>query len=1059
MLESILSVLGQFLLQEAAKWGTKKAQEAYKTRAHPATHHIQRAEFIYREQALDAMKEAIEADQQTKIVAFTGSGGIGKTRLLEQAAVLVDVCASPSVFWAGIIDLYHVDLHNLLELNMSIIKQVDPTQTYFTTYRSQFARFQTQMDAGVSREMLQRERSNLQHLFLAEYQVFAQSNRPVLAFDTLEKLSTEPHLIQTICNLHETQDTVYEWLTQVIGNLPNTVILFAGRPCPVLTTELANLYPKPTGILQQFTLNEFQAPGKRRLLRLYFQNMPDFEADSERRERYINYLVDTVPGIPVQLALWAELYAQGFIDLSPETFEADSAHIQQAIMDALFDYTHERKRVFFFLALARKGLTADLLHHLEPHWNPKDCQARLDEIRHLSIVKTRQNTKEVFLHDALYELFDQCQPYPEQSYYCYERLADYYRLDHDDGTRPYTAAENLRMITNTLYYECHCNLQRGYQRAYLHWSEEAIKSFDQEWDTQLRSEIATFLNLSHDHPEGVQHPLTRFAQQDTLIRWIKRLVILACYEQAIASINLILQHGPSDYQQLKVAVSFKPQDITPAIQAQIAAICSEADDFFWGHLLAVYGEALSYTDMGLPTETMQTSIHLLEAQTLDPADDLYWLNGRILGRVYNTLGYLQTRRGHYANAIESYHAALQHYSAVDVFDEKADTLNNLAYLLALLGDLDHAKAYVTEALSIRKDLDKQFPLALSYNTRGLIYSLQQVLFSWDRNDCEKALAIFCELNASRGQGLAYNALGYVLRKKAQLSKLGICTPETALELYEEAVSFLQQAIKIFSPGTSATASGGLTAAETVNEPIRLWEAYNELGCVYRDWDKLLHERNQLGEANIKLIEATGFLEQALAVATKKSTEENQSNEENKGQHYNLSLQAADTYDDLAEIAALQRDQAKFEAYLNHCETEIPSEYTLDQSDLTTETPPNGNAYWEIKGKVHMQRGRWALNNLEQDMGNDYTHSLNRSNLQTTITHFVQAAEYFTRYYHFEGRSTQGDAPVLRRRVKAMVTLLTDKSIPLDEVQDLAMEIAHEVELTNAKFVTIANECV
>ena len=57
-------------------------------------------------------------------------------------------------------------------------------------------------------------------------------------------------------------------------------------------------------------------------------------------------------------------------------------------------------------------------------------------------------------------------------------------------------------------------------------------------------------------------------------------------------------------------------------------------------------------------------------------------------------------------------------------------------------------------------------------------------------------------------------------------------------------------------------------------------------------------------------------------------------------------------------------------------------YTVHLINSTQEN----NAYWSILGKVHLQYGRWALDETE----NVYA-SLD------AVSHFVRAAEYFDRY--------------------------------------------------------------
>ena len=76
-----------------------------------------------------------------------------------------------------------------------------------------------------------------------------------------------------------------------------------------------------------------------------------------------------------------------------------------------------------------------------------------------------------------------------------------------------------------------------------------------------------------------------------------------------------------------------------------------------------------------------------------------------------------------------------------LIDEQADTLNNLAFILALLGAPKRAKTHIDQALELRQRLGQKYPLALSHNTRGLIYSLQGQ-YEMGRRECQLVTKYF-----------------------------------------------------------------------------------------------------------------------------------------------------------------------------------------------------------------------------------------------------------------------------------------------------------------------------
>ncbi len=154
-----------------------------------------------------------------------------------------------------------------------------------------------------------------------------------------------------------------------------------------------------------------------------------------------------------------------------------------------------------------------------------------------------------------------------------------------------------------------------------------------------------------------------------------------------------------------------------------------------------------------------------------PGKRQQWLRARLLGRLHNNIGYLHWGRGRNSQALAQYQRALPHFKTANIPDERADTLNNMAFTLALLGMVDDAQEQAKRALAIRQQLDRRYLIALSHNTRGYIYTLESHPM-WGERECREALRIFEDLQEPRGIGLACNALGFTLRKRGDQWKLG-----------------------------------------------------------------------------------------------------------------------------------------------------------------------------------------------------------------------------------------------------------------------------------------------
>lgn len=669
------------------------------------------------------------------------------------------------------------------------------------------------------------------------------------------------------------------------------------------------------------------------------------------------------------------------------------------MVEILFHSDNPVSRIFFFLALARKGLTVDLLRYLEPTWSHTDCERYLAEVRNLSVVKTRPGRKELFLHDALYELFDTYFPPEIPLLSWYKRLSDYYRARQSRANQDRVAWGQATV--NLLYYELQCDPQLAFETGYVRWSELAIKGHEAGLDMQLRDELLRFMDLQSKRHNATQKLNRAIVDQDSAARWVKRFLARARHRQAIAVAETILALAPAPYPAFVPKPIARLADLSTEQQLEARALFDQANPLFWGYLLTYYGEALVYTGAteAQARRLLEQAIALISEVTLNRDAPLVWLRERLLGRAYNTQGYLLRTYGHYARALESYRRALPHFEAAIILDEQANTLNNLAFLLALLGDTAQATDYADRASNLCQVSEQRYPLALSHNTRGLIYALQGQV-EWGRRECQLALSIFQELESSRGIGLACNALGFILRWQGETWKVGQCQPQQALALFQQAANFLDQASQIFS--------------DQVSEPLRLWEAHNEQGSLYGDWGCLLRQQGNESVAQQQYSKAVQHHLQALEIAHR----------------YGLHFQQADTCDDLAEVLA---DQGKIEDaryWLEQGLALVPKKYTLAASKGFRNAPKPGQAYWLILGKAHLQQGIWALRPLEQD---SLTTHIRMEYIHEGIEHFTLAAAYLQRYW--PGTTT------LNNRLHSMADYLSRVGISTDEAKAQISRVA------------------
>jgi len=261
-----------------------------------------------------------------------------------------------------------------------------------------------------------------------------------------------------------------------------------------------------------------------------------------------------------------------------------------------------------------------------------------------------------------------------------------------------------------------------------------------------------------------------------------------------------------------------------------------------------------------------------------------------------------------------------------------------------------------------------------------------------RRDCEWALREFEELEEERGVGLACIALGNNFRLQGSFAGNGKEQYNAATEFYSKSEEFLRRAIGIFS--------------DQIQEPLRLWEAYNELGCLMREWGIALQRQTQEPFATDKFEEAIRTHEQALEVARR----------------YGLLFQEADTCDDLAYVWSARGDLVVAQQWLDQVFALVPATYVLKNEQGFQDAPASGDAHWLILGKAHWRQMLWSLPSVEQT---NLSKRRRAEVVRTALQHLVLAYAYFERYCK--------DAPALHLRLQRIAEqlirlgLLSDQS--------------------------------
>ncbi len=992
----------QLFVENAFKYGLPAAKRTWEQArkgnvAKTPAFALKGGNLVNRESALRAIRKALDARNTTRVIYFHGPGGAGKTRLLEEARNIVK--SNSSLCWAGIFDLYHTDLHNILRLHSAIIEGLDPGGQYFSKYQEAKNLFEGKRREGIfsasSEAVVRVEMAHINQLFIEDFNRYASEHRTVLAFDTLENIGEEQDLIQRTFELGEGKESpsVRQWLLDLCKGAENAVFLLAGRLNEALKRDLEKINQDHVGRVESILVEGLTQSDTVDLLKVYSRKAP--RPISELLAQNAVLVWQATNGLPVHVALLVELILQ-----APDVFGTEmgknNPELGREIVRAFFDGENPDRRHFFFLALARKGLTPDLLHFLEQEWTEEECARRLNAAERSTLTKKRHDETELFLHDALYEMFDGFTPYPEEEkVYWFQRLREYYqkRISSNRGDRSLWE----KTIINILYYDLRCDFLGAFYQNFVRWSEVAIKGYEMELDSQLRNEVLIYLRNDYQHMMRKDANFEAVFIQDSATRWIKRLIRQAHYDQAIELAQEILAfESAENYSSItRLSTINIPEESRNNLRSRIIL----AHPIFWASLYTYYGESLIYsaTEPEHQVEgVFQYALNKLEKSPIEQNQPLWWLWNRLSGYVYDRLGYLARVNGHYHKAAEYYRKALPFYKEAEIVDELAFTQNNLAFVLALLGDLKGAKIAVEDALAKRLELGQRYPIALSYNTRGLIRALDNPGSLDGQRDCELALRTFEEINTPRGIGLAYNALGFILRKRGDGWRLGQYTPEQAKQWYAKSEEYFGRAKEIFENG----------------EKIRLWEALNELGCLNRDWACLLKSLQDEEGARKRFAQALDFQGQALKLA----------------QESNMRFQQVDTLDDLAELYLDLGDFEQARKNLENCRALIPPEFNLTDAE---KEPRQGEVYWFSLSKIQMREGMMKIQMARQSAPYDILQVA--GGIRCLLSSFV----YFRLY---------SELPTyLEQKAREIVAMLKELDIPSGLVSDAFRQISGKYE--------------
>ena len=927
--------------------------------------------WIPRKNILLVIDRAIRAtDYSTRVFSVTGEAGEGKTILLRQVGQLL---GSPDGIvarfpWSGLLDLYHSDVNTPSGLETRISQAFD-AHGEFQRYRAERDDYTSRREAGIADTELEVERARLADVFAECLNEVTLHRRVVIALDTVERMQYDQDEIQELCELEDQSTTVLPWLLDQIPRWRNCVVILSGRSDSRLERVLKDLSDAPNVRYEHRKLGEFDKEETED----YFEAVKDqFPAVSELDAEFRRRLGEWTKGRPIRLELALEVvqHQLGFDRMRQELEALPVAEAQKRIEEMLIinvmngEPDPSVRNLLRFLATARKGLNAELLHYLAGDWDLDLCQQRLDEIAPRAFIKHRPDDGRIFLHDEMYDLCDRYAPADVQA--LSGRLAEWYdeRITEIDGQLKALGSsretEDRRkdlqdgrkaLQVESLLYHLRADPRKGYER-YIRQADDAIQAVEVGLDMRLRNELLAFLQSKSPIDRRILPPDSRLRKEVACgfgPQWAKRYSMRGQNEKAVAVAEKVLAaSAPCRYDDPGFRL----------ILADLTVRHAEA--------LIYLGHNEAAVDLLRPTiEELEGARRPEDLAEQEPRTYAGWRRNQILGRGHNNLGFAFYSQGHYRLALQEYRSALPYFRASDLLEETANTSNNMGRVYAALYRRSHAESLIEDSLELRQQLGREYRVALSLMTRAYAH-LSFGEPHRARSMAERALSICESLQTQRGIAQASLVLGRSLRQVGALWASGVYEPAASKKLFGEAKRNLERAIAIYE--------------KQVARPVRLIEAHNEMGCTYREWSAL--ERNASPESGL----ARGLASRAIQdlITSIRLAE--------KHQQFVL---LGDSCEDLAQVYFQRGDYDNTDVWLNRAEEVVEARYKIEAGVGLSDIPLDEcvEEFWQLMGKIELQRGHLAYERgLLEGQG-----KVPRSAVEQMTQHYAFAAAYFEQY--------------------------------------------------------------
>lgn len=993
------------------------------------------------EQIASAIRtSAQQLEDRVLLYLVEGKPGTGKTvvaRLIGQEFNSSDgyeIGKDGNILWTGLFDMFDPDTNSNLGLEQRIQSSFEQHDVYFTRYEQEREFYESHYKTGVRGAGLEKQRKRIEEAFSDDLAEATSKFFPIIPLDTVERLTSATDPVQRELNLSEDTASVIGWLLYQIEELPRGSILLFGRHTDFLVDALQKRFSNhPKVKFTLVSLDSFSDQDAEELINQRQSEFPELKILDEEAKQNIKNKTNKNP-LLLDIALQALIESENLT----ETIEALGTgstieQLQENLLNTYYKSLSGMNRHFIFelLAIARNGLFEELVKYLASDASEKEFTTLIDELEKMGKLpfvkarnvfvsvpgeKNKKPRRTYFLHDEMYLLFDKCIKNTTFIQDVSRNIVGWYdneiqktikqEKDHPQDTTINVYRYDL--LVESLIYRLRADFDSGY-RWFLLQEDQAIRnSLSIGLDMRLRDGLSQFmvlagiekaeteLNLASPiDTEVIRKNYASIMDQypiDMSMLWIKRLSVRGNHSKAI-----------------EVGDFFYKKSTSKLVDPNINFL-SLAELRLW------YGQALMYagkTDKAekFYKECLQLITTNEEVLSLANKNNPEFIIrvGLVAGRANNNLGYLcWINEGKYRLAVYHlvqagtwYKSSLAQVNKRDEFtslleEEIANSQDNLGRVFALLGYHSLAEDSVREGSLSRESIGYPYRTALSQISLATVQNIAGQLRKAQKTAAEAFQSfrkIESEARPSRGIGLCLIIRGSVARNIAdQWREEGLDITD-ALDQVEIASTDLNAAIRIFR--------------DSVEEPVRLIDAHNELACCKRAEYLLRSQDEGTSPKVLDSILREGVSNFRRAVEIAKSI--------------NHMVEAVDSLQDLSVMYFRAKQLKNAEKCMDDIEILIPDQYKVKHqtgvSNLKKEDAVD--AFYKTMGQVEMLRGAIAFENgiIEaKKQSPDAEVPIDFETFKETTQHYVFASEYFT-HYSTETYSVQRTHGRMKLRLK------------------------------------------